>query len=141
MPSARRGPYDARAMRFLIHEKLLCFGDDFWIENEAGRKIDKIGGRAFNILRERLSIEDAEGCEVGVLREKLISLRKAWEIHIQGGHAATVSKDLLTLFQCSFSVDVPGPEDLEAQGDILTTSTPSPAAAKRWRLFRSDGLR
>jgi hypothetical protein len=26
-------------MRYLIREKLLCFGDDFWIENEAGRRI------------------------------------------------------------------------------------------------------
>ena len=106
-------------MRYLIREKLLCFGDDFWIEDEAGRKIYKIDGRAFTILREKLGIEDAAGREIGFLREKLLSLRKAYEIHIHGRHAATVSKDLLTLFRCSFTVDVPGPDDLEAQGSIF----------------------
>ena len=111
--------YAARAMRYLIREKLLSFGDDFWIENEAGNRIYKIDGRAFTILREKLGIEDASGREIGFLREKLISLRKAYEIHIHGRHVATVSKDLLTLFRCSFTVDVPGPDDLEAQGNIF----------------------
>ena len=30
-----------------------------------------------------------------------------------------MSKDLLTLVRCSFTVDVPGPDDLEAQGNIF----------------------
>lgn len=106
-------------MRYLICEKLMSFGDDFWIENEAGRRAYKIDGRAFTILREKLGIEDAEGNELGFLREKLISLRKAYEIHLRGKHVATVSKDLLTLFRCSFTVDVPGPGDFEAQGSLL----------------------
>jgi uncharacterized protein YxjI len=106
-------------MRYLIREKLLSLGDDFWIENEAGRRIYKIDGRAFTILREKLGIEDAAGREIGFLREKLISLRKAYEIHIHERHVATVRKDLLTLFRCSFTVDVPGPDDLEAQGNIF----------------------
>ena len=111
--------YGAGAMRYLIREKLLSFGDDFWIENEEGQRIYKIDGRAFTILREKLGIEDAAGREIGFLREKLISLRKAYEIHIHGRHVATVSKDLLTLFRCSFTVDVPGPDDIEAQGNIF----------------------
>ena len=30
-----------------------------------------------------------------------------------------VKKHLFTLFHCSFSIDVPGPDDLEATGDFL----------------------
>ncbi len=30
-----------------------------------------------------------------------------------------VKKDLINLFRCGFTVDVPGPEDLEAQGSLL----------------------
>ncbi len=97
----------------------MSFGDDFWIENETGGRVYKIDGHAFTILREKLSIEDAEGNEIGFLREKLVSLRKAYEIHLRGECVATVSKDLLTLFRCSFTVDVPGPNDLEAQGSLL----------------------
>jgi uncharacterized protein YxjI len=32
---------------------------------------------------------------------------------------AVVKKALFTLFQCRFSVDVPGPDDLEATGDLF----------------------
>jgi uncharacterized protein YxjI len=97
----------------------MSFGDDFWIENDTGVRVYKIDGHAFTILREKLNIEDAEGHEVGFLREKLISLRKAYEIHLRGKCVAMVSKDLLTLFRCSFTVDVPGPNDLEAEGSLL----------------------
>ncbi len=106
-------------MRYLIREKLLCFGDDFWIENESGRRLYKIDGRAFTLLRNKLGIEDETGRELGFLRERLVSLRKAYEIHVSGKHVATVRKDLLSFFRCSFTVDVPGPDDLEAQGDIF----------------------
>jgi len=30
-----------------------------------------------------------------------------------------VKKELFTLFKCHFTVDVPGPDDLEATGDFL----------------------
>src|SRR5579864_3763209 len=32
---------------------------------------------------------------------------------------ATVTKELFTFFKCTFTVDVPGPNDLQAQGDFL----------------------
>lgn len=32
---------------------------------------------------------------------------------------AVVSKELFTLFSCTFTVDVPGPDDLQAEGDFL----------------------
>ena len=33
--------------------------------------------------------------------------------------AAVVKKSLFTFFHCKFTVDVPGPDDLEAKGDFL----------------------
>lgn len=109
-------------MRYIIKEKILCLGDDFSIVDTDGRQRFYVDGRAFKILRERLDIRDADGETVGFIREKLVSLRKAYEIHIRGRHVATVSKDLLTLFRCSFTVDVPGPDDYEAQGNFLDRS-------------------
>ncbi len=103
-------------MRYTIQEKLICLGDDFTINDEAGNRKYYIDGKAFTILREKLVIKDADGHELGFIRQKLVSLRKAYEIHLGGKHIATVSKDLLTLFRCSFTVDVPGPDDYEAQG-------------------------
>lgn len=106
-------------MRYLIREKLFSFGDDFWIQDASGRDVYRVDGRAFTLLREKLVIEDAAGNELGFLREKFVSLRKAYEIHRGGQHVATVRKDLFNLFRCRFTVDVPGPDDYEAQGSFL----------------------
>jgi len=42
-----------------------------------------------------------------------------YEVSQNGTIVATVRKKLFTLFRCKFSVDVPGPDDLEAQGDFF----------------------
>jgi uncharacterized protein YxjI len=41
------------------------------------------------------------------------------EITRDGKLAAMVKKHLFTLFRCKFTVDGPGPDDLEAQGSFL----------------------
>lgn len=106
-------------MRYLMREKLISFGDDYLVKDEHGRDLYLFDGAAFKLLREKLTIKNMQGEELGFIREKLISLRTAYEIHRGGEHVATVSKDLLTLFRCSFTVDVPGPDDYEAQGNLL----------------------
>ena len=106
-------------VRYLIREKILCLGDDFSIRDEQGRERFLFDGRGFTLLRERIDIRDEHGAEVGFVRQKITLIRKAWEIHLRGTHVATVSKDILTLLRCSFTVDVPGPDDYEAQGGFL----------------------
>jgi uncharacterized protein YxjI len=106
-------------MRYVIREKLLCLGDDFGILDESGREAFKVDGRAFTLLREKLSFQDPAGNELAFIRERVITLRKAYEIHRDGRLAAVVKKDLFNLFRCHFTVDVPGPDDYEAQGSFL----------------------
>lgn len=106
-------------MRYLIREKLLCLGDDFLIKDAEGHDLYLVDGRAFTLLREKLVFKDMAGQELAYIREKLVSLRKAYEIHRDGRHVATVRKDLFNLFRCHFTVDVPGPDDYEAQGSFL----------------------
>lgn len=106
-------------MRYQIKEKLLSFGDDFRIKDAEGRDVFIVDGRAFTLLREKLSFKDAEGRELAFIRERVLSLRKSYEIHRNGKLAAVVKKDLFNLFRCHFTVDVPGPDDLEATGSFL----------------------
>src|SRR5262249_45701242 len=42
-----------------------------------------------------------------------------FEITRGGALAAVVKKAIFTFFRCTFSVDVPGPDDLVAEGDFL----------------------
>jgi uncharacterized protein YxjI len=45
--------------------------------------------------------------------------RPAYEIYRGSQLAAVVKKSLFTFLHCKFTVDVPGPDDLEAEGDFL----------------------
>lgn len=106
-------------MRYRIKEKLLCLGDDFRIQDANGRDVFLVDGKAFTLLREKLSFQDMEGNELAFIRERVLSLRKSYEIHRDGKLAAVVKKDLFNFFRCHFTVDVPGPDDLEATGSFL----------------------
>ena len=106
-------------MRYLLKQKLFSFGDDFTIKDEEGHPVYQVDGRAFTLLREKLAFEDLAGQELAFIRERLISQTPSYEILRGGEVAAVVKKDLINLFRCGFTVDVPGPDDLEAQGNLL----------------------
>jgi uncharacterized protein YxjI len=106
-------------MRYLLKQDLFSFGDDFTIKNERGDAVYKVDGKAFTLLREKLAFEDTQGRELAFIREKLIALTTSYEILRDGKLAAVVKKDLINLFRVGFTVDVPGPDDLEATGSLL----------------------
>jgi len=105
-------------MRYLMKQKLFCFGDDFAIKDEAGRDAFFVDGKVFTI-GQKLSFQDMHGKELAFIRQKLLSWGPTYEIYRDGNLAAVVKKHLFTLFRCAFTVDVPGPDDIEAQGSFL----------------------
>ena len=106
-------------MRYVVKQQVFCLGDDFAIKDEDGREVFYVDGRAFKLLRQKLSFLDEAKREVAFIREKLLSLTPAYEILRDGEVAAVVKKDLVNLFRVGFTVDVPGPDDLEATGSLL----------------------
>jgi uncharacterized protein YxjI len=106
-------------MRYTMRQDLIAFGDDYTIKDADGREVYKVDGRAFTLLREKLAFEDMQGRELAFIRQRLIALTDSYEILRDGKVAAVVKKDLINLFRCGFTVDVPGPDDLEAKGNLL----------------------
>ena len=105
-------------MRYVMKQKLFCWGDDFPIKNDAGADVFFVDGRAFSI-GNKLSFQDLAGNELAFIRQKLLSWGPTYEITRGEELLAVVKKHLFTLFRCKFTVDVPGPDDLEAQGSFL----------------------
>jgi len=105
-------------MRYLMKQKLFCFGDDFAIKDAAGHDRFFVDGKALS-FGDKLSFQDLNGNELAFIRQKLLSWGPTYEIYRAGGLAAVVKKHLFTLFRCKFTVDVPGPDDLEAQGSFM----------------------
>src|SRR5215204_1518630 len=105
-------------MPYAMKEKLFALGDDFTIEDENGRDVYFVDGKAFS-LGDQLSFQDMRGNELAYIKQKVFAWGKTYEIFRSGTLAAVVKKEMFTLFKCRFTVDVPGPDDLEAEGDFL----------------------
>jgi uncharacterized protein YxjI len=105
-------------MRYVMRERLLSWGDDFTIKDTDGRDVYFVDGRVFSI-GDKLSFKDMAGSELIRIEQKLLSFGPQYEIIRGGDTVAVVKKHLFTLFRARFTVDVPGPDDLEAAGNFL----------------------
>jgi len=105
-------------MRYVMKQKLFCWGDDFTIKDDQGRDVFFVDGKAFSI-GEKLSFQDMAGNELAFIRQKLLAWGPTYEIYRGSELAAVVKKHLFTFLNCKFTVDVPGPDDLEAEGNFL----------------------
>ena len=101
-----------------MKQKIFAWGDDFTIKDETGNDAFFVDGRAFS-LGNKLSFQDMAGNELAFISQRLLSWGPTYEISRGGEVVATVKKKHFTLFRCKFSVDVPGPDDLEAQGSFM----------------------
>jgi uncharacterized protein YxjI len=105
-------------MRYQMKQKILSWGDDFVIRDEAGQASFTVEGAVFS-FGDKLSFQDTNGNELAAINQRLLSWGPTYEIYRGGQLAAVVTKELFTFFKCRFSVDVPGPDDIEAEGDFL----------------------
>ncbi len=105
-------------MRYLMKQKWLSFGDDFVIEDEHGNKVYYVDGRALSI-GDKLSFQDMQGNELAFISQKLLAWGNTYYVYRGGKVAAVVKKSLFTFLRCEFTVDVPGPNDLLAEGNFL----------------------
>jgi len=101
-----------------MKEKLFSWGTDFVIRDEAGGDMFFVDGRAFS-FGDKLSFQDMQGNELLFIKQRVFSWGPTYEIYRGDKLCATVKKALFTFFKCRFTVDVPGPDDLEATGDFL----------------------
>ena len=127
---------------YVIRERFFAIGDDFDILDEQGTKLYRVDGKVFSV-RGRVVIEDPSGAEVATVHRHMVALRPTYEIRIGGEKAAEIRKKLFTPFRDRFTIDVPGPDDLEMKGDLLDheyvieqDGREVAAVSKRWLTLR-----
>ena len=101
-----------------MRERILSWGDDFTIRNAEGEDVYHVDGKVFSV-GDKLTLRNTQGEELAFIDQKLLSLGRQYEIIRGGRTVAVVKKHMFTLFRARFTVDVPGPDDLEARGDFL----------------------
>jgi uncharacterized protein YxjI len=106
-------------MRYVIRERFFHLGEDSDITDDQGRPVYQVDGKVLS-LRDLLIIRDAQGNEVARVQRRLMSLRPTYEISSNGEEMAEIRKKFFTPFHDEFTIDVPGPDDLEMVGDIFS---------------------
>jgi len=107
------------ATRYKIRQKMFSIGDDFWIENQDGRRVFKVDGKALR-LRKTLIFEDMNGNKLCQIQERWLPIKETMAIDgPDGEQIAVVKKALLTPLRDRWSVNVNNGPDLDVQGNIL----------------------
>ena len=105
--------------RYQMRQKMVAFGDDFWIENEQRQKVFKVNGKALRI-RQTLIFEDAQGKELCKIQERMLRIKDSMEVEGPNGEQlALVKKAMITPLRERWVVKVKNGPDLDVQGNIL----------------------
>lgn len=115
-----RGP-SARSSksRYMMREKLVSIGNDFWIEDAHGKKVFKVDGKAMRV-RQTLKFEDAHGQEIYKIQERKARVRDSMEVEdANGKRVAMVKKKIISPIRDRFTVSIKDGSDLDVKGNIL----------------------
>ncbi|MER7662006.1 MULTISPECIES: LURP-one-related family protein [unclassified Streptomyces] len=105
-------------MKYLVRDKILAIGDDYWIEDEHGRHAFLVDGKALR-LRDTLELKDPNGMILVTLRKKLISLRDTMTIERDDRTLATIRRKRLSLLRNHYRVTLAEGTELDVSGRIL----------------------
>jgi len=102
-----------------MRQKLLAFGDDFYIEDERGQKVFKVDGKVLRV-RDTLVFKDMAGNKLCQIQERMVRVKDTMDIEGPDGRTvATVKKALITPLRDRWTVKIKGGPDLEVQGNVL----------------------
>ncbi|MEU3612734.1 LURP-one-related family protein [Streptomyces sp. NPDC006872] len=106
-------------MRFLVRDRLLGFGDDYWIENDRGDRVYLVDGKAMR-LRDTFELKDTSGRVLIDIHQKMLALRDTMVIERDGAPLATIRRKRLSLLRHHYRVALAdGRTELDVSGKIL----------------------
>lgn len=105
-------------MRYIIREKFFHLGEDSQITDEQGQPVYEVDGKVLS-LRNTLIMRDMRGQEVARVNRQLIALTPTYLIDRPGQDETIVRKHFINLLGDHFTIDIPGPDDLEMAGNLF----------------------
>ncbi|MBW8485651.1 LURP-one-related/scramblase family protein [Actinomadura parmotrematis] len=105
-------------MKFKVRDRVFGIGDDYWIEDEAGRRAFLVDGKALR-LRQTFELKAADGSVAAVVKKKVLSLHKAMAVERDGEPLATVRKKHLSVLRDRFKVELADGAEWSVKGDII----------------------
>ncbi|MGK5695617.1 LURP-one-related/scramblase family protein [Streptomyces sp. URMC 128] len=105
-------------MRFLVYDRLLGFGDDYWIEDDRGAKVFLVDGKALR-LRDTWELKDTQGRVLVDIHQKMLALRDTMVLQRGGEPLATIRRKRLSLLRNHYRVSLADGSELDVIGKIL----------------------
>ena len=105
-------------MRFQVRDRLLGFGEDYWIEDEHGGKVFLVDGKAMR-LRDTFELKDTQGRVLIDIHQKMFALRDTMVIERSGETLAKIKRKRLSLLRHHYRVTLVDGTELDVSGKIL----------------------
>ncbi|GAA4004283.1 LURP-one-related/scramblase family protein [Streptomyces marokkonensis] len=105
-------------MRFLVYDRLLGFGDDYWIEDDNGDKAFLVDGKAMR-LRDTWELKDARGNVVIGIHQKMFALRDTMVLERGGEPLARIRRKRLSLLRNHYRVALADGTELDVSGKVF----------------------
>ncbi|MBV7327041.1 LURP-one-related family protein [Chloroflexi bacterium TSY] len=101
-----------------MKQKLIAFGDDYYIENEEGTSLFWMDGKAARV-RQRLAFKDTEGIEKAYVRERMVAIRGAFYIYRDEAVAVTITQTPTSSTPDRFTIRMADRTELVTRGNVL----------------------
>jgi uncharacterized protein YxjI len=105
-------------MRYIIREQFFRLGEDSQITDETGQPLFDVDGKVLS-LHNTLVMRDMRSQEVATVKRELVALTPTYRIERPGSGVVQVRKHFINLFGDHYTIDIPGPDDLEIEGDLF----------------------
>jgi uncharacterized protein YxjI len=105
-------------MRFLVRDRILGIGDDYWIEDDRGNKAFLVDGKAMR-LRDTFELKDPQGRTLIDIRRKMFAVRDTMVIERGGEELATIRHKRLSLLRNHYRVTLADGTELDVSGKVL----------------------
>ncbi len=103
---------------YKIRQRLISIGDDFYVENAAGRRVFFVDGKVLR-LRKTFELKDMQGHVLATIQERVLALRDTMDIYRDGKVLATVRKAWINFLRDRYIIDRKGAPDWEVRGDLF----------------------
>jgi len=114
----RRGG-GSSGIRYQMREKLIAFGDDFFIEDAQGDRVYKVDGKALRV-RDTLKFKDMQGNVLCQVQEKKVRIKDTMDIEdANGDKVASIKKALISPIRDRWVVKIGDGPDMDVKGNIV----------------------
>ncbi|WP_037675003.1 LURP-one-related/scramblase family protein [Streptomyces griseus] len=105
-------------MRFLVRDRVLGIGDDYWIEDQHGNKVFLVDGKALR-LGDTFELKGQDGRVLIDIHQKMFALRDTMVIERGGEPLARIRRKRLSLLRNHYRVSLVDGTELDVSGKIL----------------------